>query len=151
MKKSILLLCITLHLWATPYNIRDLVSPFDLKDQFGKIHHIDKMPQTLIIAFEKGTGSVVNEYLATQNRKYLEQHNAVFVVDTSTIPNFIIQYFGIPKLQKYSYSVLLSNDGAFTRYFLSQKGKITIIKFKENTINSISFVSSPDELKKAIE
>ena len=150
-KKIIIWFLIVLNLWAMPYNIEEKVAPFDLKDQFGRNHHIGVMPHTLILAFEKATSFTVNNYLSMQNKKYLDTYNAIFIVDISRVPSFFIQLFGIPKMQKYSYQILLTNDEKFVHRFSSQKGKITIIHFKENMVSSISFVCSRDELKRAIE
>lgn len=151
MKKIIIWFLMVLNLWATPYNIEEKVISFDLKDQFGNNHHVDVMPHTLILAFEKGTSLTVNNYLSMQNKKYLDTYNAVFIVDVSSVPSLFIKFFGIPKMQKYSYQILLIDDENFAHQFSRQKGKITIIHFKENVVSSISFVCSYDELKRAIE
>jgi len=109
------------------------------------------MPHTLIMAFEKGTGTTVNEYLAAHDKGYLNEHNTAFVADISGMPSFITTSFAIPKMQKYPHTVLLIYDEEFGLKFPGEDEKITIIKFKGNIIQSIDYISTAEELKKAIE
>lgn len=152
MKKIIVsLLLIAVSIWGAPYKVGQSILPLDLKDQFGKKHTLKVMPHTLIMAFEKGTGATVNGYLATQDKGYLNAHNTVFVADISGMPSFITNTFAIPKMQKYPHIVLLIDDEEFGLKFPGQEEKITIMKFKGNFLQSIDYVSTTDELKKAIE
>jgi hypothetical protein len=151
MKKIIVFLLMAISLWAAPYKVGQSVSPLDLKDQFGKKHILKVMPHTLIMAFEKGTGATVNEYLAAQDKGYLGEHNAAFVADISGMPSFITSSFAIPKMQKYPHTVLLIYDEEFGLKFPGEEDKITVMKFRGNFLQSINYVSTADELKKAIE
>ncbi|MDD5052204.1 MAG: hypothetical protein PHO27_05660 [Sulfuricurvum sp.] len=153
MKKLIvlLLLLIPLGLNAAPYKVGQSVPPLELKDQFGKMHVMKVMPHILIMAFEKGTGAKVNEFLASQDKGYLNLHKAAFVADISGMPSFITTTFAIPKMQKYPHTVLLIYDEEFGLKFPGQEEKITIMKFSGNFIQSIDYVSSSDDVKKAIE
>ncbi len=152
MKKVIIsFLFIAVSMWGASYKVGQSVPPLELKDQFAKQHTLAMMPHTLIMAFEKGTGTTVNEYLAAQDKGYLDGYNAVFVADISGMPSFITQAFAIPKMQKYPHIVLLIDDEEFGLKFPGKEEKITIMKFKGNFLESIDYVSTADELKKAIE
>ncbi|MDD2950784.1 MAG: hypothetical protein PHU29_08350 [Sulfuricurvum sp.] len=152
MKKIIVvLLLIAVSLWGAPYKEGQSVPPLELKDQFGTKHILKVMPHTLIMVFEKGTSSTVNDYLAAQDKGYLNAHNAAFVADISGMPSFITKAFAIPKMQKYPHIVLLIDDEEFGLKFPGKEEKITIMKFKGNTVESIDYVGTADELKKAIE
>lgn len=142
---------IAVSLWGAPYKVGQTVPPMELKDQFGKKHTLKVMPHTLIMAFEKGTGTTVNDYLSSQDKGYLDAHNAAFVADISGMPSFITKAFAIPKMQKYPHIVLLIDDEEFGLKFPGKEEKITIMKFKGNLVDSIDYVSTADELKKAIE
>jgi hypothetical protein len=150
-KIIVVLLLITVSLWGAAYKVGQSVPPLELKDQFGTKHILKAMPHTLLMAFEKGTGTTANEYLAAQDKGYLNAHNAVFVADISGMPSFITKAFAIPKMQKYPHIVLLIDDEELGLKFPGKEEKITVIKFKGNVVESIDYVGSADELKKAIE
>lgn len=151
MKKSIAILFVGLTLWAAPYKVGQSVMPLDLSDQFGKRYTLKVMPKTLIMAFEKGTGATANEYLTVQEKGYLAKNNAAFVADINEMPNFITENFALPKMRKYSHTVLLIRDEEQGRNFPYQEDKITVMKFRGNFLTKIDFVSTETELKRAIE
>ena len=125
--------------------------PLNLIDQHGKRSTLKVMPKTLIMAYEKGTGATVNEYLALQGKEYLKKNNAVFVADISQMPNFITETFALPKMRKYPHTVLLIRDEEQGLNFPAQEEKITVMKFRGNFLTKIEFVETAEQLKKAIE
>lgn len=151
MKKIALFLLMVLSLMAAPYKVGQSVMPLDLNDQFGKRYTLKAMPKTLIMAFEKGTGTTVNEYLTVQEKGYLAKNKAAFVADISQMPKFITESFALPKMRKYNHTVLLIQDEEQGLNFPYQEDKITVMKFRGNFLTKIDFISTPEELKKAIE
>lgn len=151
MKKSILMLVMSLALWAVPYKIGQSVMPLDLNDQFGKKVVLKTMPKTLIMAFEKETSATVNDCLGKQNGNYLPDHHAAYIADISPMPAFIAEAFALPKMRKYPYTVLLIRDEETGLKFPAQDGKITVLRFEKNILKAIEYVATADELKTAIE
>lgn len=151
MKKAILALLVAAGLWGAPYQVGQSVAPLDLSDQFGKKYSFKMMPKTLIMAFEKGTGTTVNEYIAAQPTGYLAKHKAAFVADISQMPNFITESFALPKLRKYPHTVLLIRDEEQGLRFPGEEGKITVMTFRGNFLSKIEFVTTAAELKQVIE
>jgi hypothetical protein len=151
MKKVLIAVLVSLSVWAAPYSVGQSVTPLELNDQFGKHHSMKVMPHTLIMAFEKGTGATVNEYLAAQGKGYLPKINAAFIADISQMPNFITKAFALPKMQKYPHTVLLIQDEVQGLKFPAEEEKITVMKFRGNFLTKIDFVTTADELKRAIE
>lgn len=151
MKKAIVFALLALSLFGAPYKIGQSVAPLDLQDQFGKRTALKAMPKTLIMAFEKGTGATVNDYLAAQDKGYLKKNHAAFVADISQMPNFITETFALPKMRKYPHTVLLIRDEEQGLRFPGEEEKITVMKFRGNFLTHIQFVSTAAELKQAIE
>jgi hypothetical protein len=151
MKKIVIFALLAMGLWAAPYKIGQSVLPLALTDQFDKTYTMKEMPKTLIMAFEKGTGATVNEYLTAQDKGYLDAHKTVFIADISQMPNFITQAFALPKMRKYTHRVLLIRDEEQGLKFPAQEEKITVMKFQGNVLASVEFISTAVELKKAIE
>lgn len=138
-------------LFAAPYKTGQTVSPIEVNDQFGKHHVLKMMPRTLIMAFDKGTGTTVNEYLAAQDKGYLDKHGAAFIADISQMPRFVTEMFALPKMRKYPHTVLLIEDEEQGLKYPYQEDKITMMTFEGNVLKSIDFVTTAAELKKAIE
>ncbi len=151
MKKAVAALLVGLTLWSAPYKVGQSVMPLDLSDQFGKRVSLKMMPKTVVMAFEKGTGATVNDYLNAQEKGYLAKYKAAFVADISQMPKFITESFALPKMRKYNHTVLLIQDEEQGLNFPYQEDKITVMKFRGNFLTKIDFVSTPEELKKAIE
>lgn len=142
---------IALSVWAAPYKVGQSVAPLDLEDQHGKRTTLKAMPKTLIMAYEKGTGATVNEYLNVQDKGYLRKHNAAFVADISQMPNFITTAFALPKMRKYIHTVLLIRDEEQGLRFPYEEDKITVMKFRGNFLTKVTFITTTAELKAAIE
>jgi len=151
MKKVIILLMVALSVWAAPYKVGQSAMPLDLNDQFGKRYTLKAMPKTLIMAFEKGTGATVNEYLTLQEKGYLAKNKAAFVADISQMPKFITESFALPKMRKYTHTVLLIQDEEQGLNFPAQEDKITVMKFRGNFLTKVEFIETAEQLKKAIE
>jgi hypothetical protein len=151
MKKVFLTLLIAMSVWAVGYKAGDTVPPIDFPDQFGKRAIFNEMPQTLILTYEKGTSATVNDFLATQDGAYLQKHNAVYIADISGMPNFITEVFALPKMRKFAYPVLLIRDEEQGLKFPGEEGKVTVMKLKGNFVSSVTYVSTPEQLKVAIE
>ncbi len=151
MKKIIIIMMIAVGIWAAPYKVGQSVAPLDLEDQHGKRTTLKAMPKTLIMAYEKGTGATVNEYLNVQDKGYLKKYNAAFVADISQMPNFITTAFALPKMRKYIHTVLLIRDEEQGLRFPAQEEKITVMKFRGNFLTKVFFITTPAELKAAIE
>lgn len=151
MKKMVTFALLAISLMAAPYQIGQSITPLNLIDQHGKRSTLKVMPKTLIMAFEKGTGATVNEYLAVQGKEYLKKNNAAFVADISQMPNFITETFALPKMRKYPHTVLLIRDEEQGVKFPGEEGKITVMKFRGNFLTKVQFVETAEQLKKAIE
>ena len=151
MKKIVACALLAVSLLAAPYKIGQSVSPLSLSDQHGKKVTMKVMPKTLIMAFEKGTGATVNEFLLDSGKEYLKKNNTGFVADISQMPNFITESFALPKMRKYPHTVLLIRDEEQGLRFPIQEDKITVMKFRGNFLTQIEFVETAAELKAAIE
>lgn len=132
-------------------------SPLNMLDSFkyetpiGRQMKIPKKTKLVIIAFEKDTGALVNEYLNTQSPFYLPKNNSVFIADINKMPSVITNMFALPKLQKYKHLIYLHYGEKFQNIVPNKEQKITLLHIEESKIKEISFISTKEELKMAIE
>jgi hypothetical protein len=120
------------------FKVGETLPAITLPDQFDKEFTVDAKDKLLIMAFEKDISVVVNDYLKSQPKTFLETHHAKYISDISTMPSFVTSMFALPKMKKYPFSVMLINNN-FGNQFNRQKGKITVYTLKNNKIQSIDF------------
>ncbi len=124
-----------------------------LEDQFGKEGEIGHDTKKVIMAFSKATGHLVKEFLATQPKEYLAQHHAVFIADVSGMPKVIYEYMALPGLQKNEFSIFLLKEEGDARRFKNEKYSdyVMVVDLNGKIVEKVAFVTTVDELKKALD
>lgn len=132
-------------------------SPFSVLESFayetplGRQMKIPKKTKLVIVAFEKDTGALVNEYLDTQSPFYLLKKNSIFIADIHKMPTIITTMFALPKLQKYKHLIYLHYGELLESTVPNKEAKVTLLYIEDEKIKEISYISTKEELKKAIE
>jgi len=136
---------------AEQIQIGSKLGGFELEDQFGQPHSIKRMPRTLILTFEKKTGAFVNQFLTRQGSQYLAEHDALYIADIARMPGFVTTMFALPKMRKYTHTILLAYGEDFQKHFPIQTGMATVIHFDPSSrVTDFVFVSNEEELQKEI-
>lgn len=155
MNKLLIILTLSVAmLSASPLKID---SPLSVLDGFayetpqGRQMKIPKKTKLVIAAFEKETGALVNEYLDTQSPFYLLKHNSIFIADISKMPSIVTSMFALPKLQKYKHLIYLHYGDKFQSTVPNKEQKVTLLRIEDSNIKEISYISTSQELKMAIE
>ncbi|QOY52019.1 hypothetical protein [Candidatus Sulfurimonas baltica] len=117
----------------------------------GREMRVPKNPKLVIAAFDKETGALVNEYLDTQDAYYLQMNRAIFIADINKMPTVITNMFALPKLRKYKHLIYLHYDEKFGTVVPNKEAKITLLRVEDGKIKNISYISTKQELKLAIE
>lgn len=138
--------------WAANeiYTTGSRIKPFELSDQHGKLHTIDEHVRLIIFASDREASDIVYEALKSHNDTYLSVHHTAYILDISSIPSIIFRMFVLPRMRKYSYSVLLDKKSGATHMFPREGGNITLIKLDKMEIKSVEFIDSREELTRAI-
>ncbi|MDQ1267763.1 MAG: hypothetical protein QG560_406 [Campylobacterota bacterium] len=129
----------------------NVLDSFKYETPTGREMKIPKKTKLVIVAFEKDTGALVNEYLNTQNPFYLPKNNSVFIADINKMPAIVTSMFALPKLQKYKHLIYLHYGDKFQNMVPNKEQKITLLRIEDSKIKEISYISSVQELKTAIE
>tara|TARA_R110000868_G_scaffold292687_1_gene553213 strand:- start:225 stop:797 length:573 start_codon:yes stop_codon:yes gene_type:complete len=119
-----------------------------LPDQFDAPKTIGPDVETLVLAFSKGAGGTVRNYLDKQEAEYWVSHNAIFIADISPIPVVIRNTLALPKLRKSSYSTLLLYEDEMSKALKrnAQGDLISIAKLKDNVVQSVRYIKTEAEL-----
>ncbi len=152
-----LLLCFSLFFSALNADFLQINSYISRLNEFKYVTPNDaavKIPKDVklvIISHEKGTGVLVNEYLEAQNEDYLQKNHVVFIADINKIPSLITKMVALPKLRKYKHPIYINYDERFEEIVPSKENMVTLLYVENSIIKNISYISTKEELKKAIE
>jgi hypothetical protein len=117
----------------------------------GRQMKIPKKTNLIIVAFEKDTGALVNEYLNTKEALFLTKKRHIFIADIHEMPTIITNMFALPKLQKYKHLIYLQYDNKFKKNIPNKSNMITLLYIKDKKIEKISYISTKKEFQKIIE
>ncbi len=124
---------------------------YKYESPLGRNMRVSKKTTVVVIAFEQETGALVNKYLDSKKPFYLLDNHAVFIADINKMPDMITKMFALPKLQEFKHPIYLSYSEKFAKDMPHKKGQITVVEIENSKIKNISYISTKEELKKAIE
>ncbi|MEK6658503.1 MAG: hypothetical protein AABY36_02340 [Campylobacterota bacterium] len=131
--------------YVTRLNEFKYVTPNDV------VVKITKDVKLVIISSQKATGALVNEYLDSQNSDYLQKNRAVFIADINKMPTIVTKMLALPKLRKYKHPIYINYDERFDEVVPNKEDRVTLLYIENSIIKNISYISTKEELKKAIE
>jgi hypothetical protein len=152
MKKILLLLAATvIALYAESLKIGsdiEILNEYEYETPKSRKMKVPVNTKTVLIAFDKDTGALVNEYLSTKNKYFLQRKKAIFIADINKMPTVITNMFALPKLRKYKHLIYLHYGEKFQNDVPKKDEKVSVVKFENNQVKSISYISTKDELAK---
>lgn len=114
--------------------------PMSLPDQHGKSHRIEAPPRLLVLTFEKDTGAMVNGFLKNAEKGFLADHDALYIADIARMPAIITKMFALPKMRRYSHTILLAYDEDFQKAYPRRSGSATALRIDDSgRIESVSY------------
>jgi hypothetical protein len=130
---------------AAPLIVGDSVPSITAKDQWGVEFVLNTNIQYLLIATEMDAAKTANHKLADQGTNYLEQHQAVYLMDIHTMPA-IARVFALPKMKRYPERIILIDTADVLDWVPVEPGKITVLALtSEMKVRKISFWDPANE------
>ena len=116
-----------------------------LVDQFDKKTEIQtKGTTTLLLSFEKDVSSSIKKYIDSKEKDFLTKNNIMYISDISSMPSFITSWIAIPKMKKFTFNISLINDEKEALFIDRKEEKVTVVKLKNNIIQTIDYVEAKD-------
>lgn len=137
-KKWLFAMLIPVSLFADVLQENGIFPTLKLKDQFEKEVVINAQTKQIIIAFTKAQGETMKAFLET-NPNYLNDNNALYMMDATEVPSVIMSMFMMPKFKKYGYSVGLVEDKQTAQTLPKQNDKLTVLSLDNLRITQIDF------------
>jgi len=126
----------------------DFLNNYKFETPKSREMKIPKNTKTVLIAFDKDTGALINEYLATKNKYFLQRNKAIYIADINKMPTVITNMFALPKLREYKHLIYLHYGEKFQNSVPKADEKITVVKFEDKKVKSISYITTKEELSK---
>ena len=123
----------------------------ELKDQHDQTVAISEQTNLILFAAGKSTSALMSKTLEDLPPTTLKDKKALYVADISGMPSFITKIVAIPKMQKRPYTIAILRDEAQSKRFPQKDDAITIIKLKSGKITDITFVTTQEEITKALQ
>ncbi len=143
MNKILLASFLLSSLLLADFKVGEKLPSIELADQFEKKFKVEASDTTILMAFEKDVAISIADYLKSKPSTFLADNHSKYISDISGMPSMITSLFALPKMKKYSFSVLLIED-EFGKNFNRQDAKITVFSLQKGKIKTIKFITAKE-------
>lgn len=124
---------------AEPYAVGSKVESFTAKDQHEKEFKLNPtQTKFLLVTHDMETGKKANGVLTTVGPENLASKKVVYLANIHGMPG-VGRMFALPKMRKYSHTIVLGDDAALIARFPEQKDKVTVLKLNGGKVASVKY------------
>lgn len=121
-----------------------------LTNQHDKTYHFDNSVKRILMSAEKQSAGMVTDLLDTKPASYLKDTDTVYLADIHRMPSLITKFIALPQLREKAYDIVLGREAFDLAQFPREKGCLTLIAIKEQSIESLKYLCTEDALKSAL-
>ncbi len=121
------ILLLSLPTLAAPLEVGGVIPKISAQDQHGAAYTFTNGTAGLLIAMDMESAKAANQKLAAAGAGFLEQHNAVYLMDVHTMPA-IGQFFALRKMRKYPQRIVLIETANTMNWVPVKTNHVTILK-----------------------
>lgn len=124
---------------AAPYTIGSKVEAFSAKTQHDKEFTFKPTEaRFLLVTHDMETGKKANAVLTTVGPENLVKKKVVYLANIHGMPG-IGRMFALPKMRKYSHTIILGDNAELIAKFPEQKNKVTVLKISGGKVTSVKY------------
>lgn len=124
---------------SAPYEKGQQVASFQAKDQHEQPFTFKPAAtRFLLVSHDMETGRKANAVLTTVGRENLERKKVVYLANIFGMPG-VGRMFALPKMKKYSHTIILGDDANLIARFPAESGKVTILALDGGRIISVKY------------
>jgi hypothetical protein len=124
---------------AAPYEVGSKVEPFTAKDQHDQAFTLKPADTSyLLVTHDMDTGKQANAVLTTVGPENLKRDKVVYLANIHGMPG-VGRMFALPKMRKYSHTIILGDDAGLIAKFPAENGKVTVIKLSKGKVASVKY------------
>jgi hypothetical protein len=130
---------------AAPYQKGDRVEAFQAKTQHDQAYAF-KPSETryLLVSHDMETGKKANAVLTTVGRENLTRKKVVYLANIHGMPG-VGRMFALPKMKKYSHTIVLGDDANLIARFPVETGKVTMLTLVGGQVASVQYWKPGEE------
>lgn len=124
---------------AAPYATGSKVEAFSAKTQHDKEFTFKPAnTQFLLVTHDMETGKKANAILTTVGPDNLTNKKVVYLANIHGMPG-VGRMFALPKMRKYSHTIILGDDAGLIAKFPEEKNKVTVLKLSDGKVTSVRY------------
>ena len=124
---------------AAPYATGSKVEAFSAKTQHDKEFTFKPAnTQFLLVTHDMETGKKANAILTTVGPDKLTNKKVVYLANIHGMPG-VGRMFALPKMRKYSHTIILGDDAGLIAKFPEEKNKVTVLKLSDGKVTSVRY------------
>lgn len=124
---------------ADPYAKGSKVEAFSAKTQHDKEFTLKPADtQFLLVSHDMETGKKANAILTTVGPDNLTKKKVVYLANIYGMPG-VGRMFALPKMRKYSHTIILGDDAELIAKFPEEKNKVTVLKLSGGKVTSVKY------------
>ena len=124
---------------AAPYATGSKVEAFSAKTQHDKEFTFKPAnTQFLLVTHDMETGKKANAILTTVGPDNLTNKKVVYLANIHGMPG-VGRMFALPKMRKYSHTIILGDDAGLIAKFPEEKNKVTVLKLSDCKVTSVRY------------
>ena len=124
---------------AAPYATGSKVEAFSAKTQHDKEFTFKPADtQFLLVTHDMETGKKANAILTTLGPDNLTNKKVVYLANIHGMPG-VGRMFALPKMRKYSHTIILGDDAGLIAKFPEEKNKVTVLKLSDGKVTSVRY------------
>jgi hypothetical protein len=124
---------------AAPYAEGSKVEPFTAKTQHEKNFTLNPSDtRILLVSHDMETGKKANAVLTTVGPENLTTKKIVYLANIHGMPG-VGRMFALPKMRKYSHTIILGDDAGLIAKFPEEKNKVTVLKLADGKVSSVQY------------
>lgn len=124
---------------AAPYATGSKVEAFSAKTQHDKEFTFKPAnTQFLLVTHDMETGKKANAILTTVGPDNLTNKKVVYLANIHGMPG-VGRMFALPKMRKYSHTIILGDDAGLIAKFPAEKNKVTVLKLSDGKVTSVRY------------
>jgi hypothetical protein len=125
--------------FSAPYAQGDRVEAFQSKTQHDQAYAF-KPGDTryLLVSHDMDTGKKANAVLTTVGPENLAKKKVVYLANIHGMPG-VGRMFAMPKMRKYSHTIILGDDANLIAKFPQETGKVTVLQLESGKVESVKY------------
>ena len=129
----------TTSAFSAPYAQGDKVESFQSKTQHEQAYTFKPADtRFLLVTHDMDTGKKANGVLTTVGPENLSRKKVVYLANIHGMPG-VGRMFAMPKMRKYSHTIILGDDANLIAKFPQETGKVTVLKLGGGKVESVKY------------